>query len=176
MAPRAHLSWWGSYGLCQRHKLTELAHSLLFCSCVYLRVYGPFNCISFHKLSRQLSIFSLCSSGIISALLVLSAIHLFMKDSFSPDRIYSGWLGSKHQLTTTDDRIIIIIAVQRRLFAVPQNALLLELRRKVQWYGHVSRSSSLAKTILQGTVKWGRRQTVEKVGRQNEGTDRPGVH
>ena len=31
-------------------------------------------------------------------------------------------------------------------------------RRKVQWYGHVSRSSGLAKTILQGTVKGGRRQ------------------
>ena len=30
-------------------------------------------------------------------------------------------------------------------------------RRKVQWYGHVSRSSGLAKTILQGTVKGGRR-------------------
>ena len=27
-----------------------------------------------------------------------------------------------------------------------------------QWYGHVSRSSGLAKTILQGTVKGGRRQ------------------
>ena len=26
------------------------------------------------------------------------------------------------------------------------------------WYGHVSRSSGLAKTILQGTVKGGRRQ------------------
>ena len=26
-------------------------------------------------------------------------------------------------------------------------------RRKLQWYGHVSRSSDLAKTILQGTVK-----------------------
>ena len=31
-------------------------------------------------------------------------------------------------------------------------------RRKLQWYGHVSRSSSLAKTIFQGTLKWGRRQ------------------
>ena len=28
----------------------------------------------------------------------------------------------------------------------------------MQWYGRVSRSSSLAKTILQGTVKGGRRQ------------------
>ena len=30
-------------------------------------------------------------------------------------------------------------------------------RRKLQWYGHVSRSLGLAKTILQGTVKGGRR-------------------
>ena len=30
--------------------------------------------------------------------------------------------------------------------------------RKLLWYGHVSRSSGLAKTILQGTVKGGRRQ------------------
>ena len=31
-------------------------------------------------------------------------------------------------------------------------------RRKLQWYGHVSRSSGMAKTILQVTVKGGRRQ------------------
>ena len=31
-------------------------------------------------------------------------------------------------------------------------------RRKLQWYGHVSHSSGLAKTILQGKVKGGRRQ------------------
>ena len=31
-------------------------------------------------------------------------------------------------------------------------------RRKLQWYGQVSRSSGLAKTILQGTEKGGRRQ------------------
>ena len=35
-------------------------------------------------------------------------------------------------------------------------------RRKLQWYGHVSRSSDLAKTILQGTVKRGRRQGGDK--------------
>ena len=32
------------------------------------------------------------------------------------------------------------------------------MRCKLQWYGHVSRSSGLANTILQGTVKGGRRQ------------------
>ena len=31
-------------------------------------------------------------------------------------------------------------------------------RHKLQWYGHVSRSSDLAKTILQGTVKAGKKQ------------------
>ena len=31
-------------------------------------------------------------------------------------------------------------------------------RHKLQWSDHVSRSSGLAKTILQGTVKEGRRQ------------------
>ena len=35
-------------------------------------------------------------------------------------------------------------------------------RRKLQWFGHVSRSSGLAKTILQGTVKGGRRQGEQR--------------
>ena len=34
--------------------------------------------------------------------------------------------------------------------------------RKLQWHGHVSSSSGLAKTILQGTVKGGRRQGRQK--------------
>ena len=33
---------------------------------------------------------------------------------------------------------------------------------KLQWYGHVTRSSGLAKTILQGTVKGGRTQGRQK--------------
>ena len=35
-------------------------------------------------------------------------------------------------------------------------------RCKLQWYGYVSRSSGLAKTILQGTVKEGRRQDRQR--------------
>ena len=47
----------------------------------------------------------------------------------------------------------------------PHKDLLTIVKRpKVQWYGHVSNSSGLAKTILQGTVKGGRRQ-----GRQRKG-------
>ena len=65
-----------------------------FCSCIYVcpygPFYGPFNCISFHKFSRQLSVLSFCSSGLISALLVLSTVYLFMKVSLSPDIIHSG--------------------------------------------------------------------------------------
>ena len=45
-------------------------------------------------------------------------------------------------------------------------------RRKLQWYGHVSRSSGLVKTILQGTVKGGRRQG----GQKKRWEDKPGVH
>ena len=52
---------------------------------VSLCLCGPFNCISFHKCSRQLPVFSLCSSGLISALLVLSTIYLFKKISLSHD-------------------------------------------------------------------------------------------
>ena len=45
-------------------------------------------------------------------------------------------------------------------------------RYKLKWYGHVSRSSDLIKTILHGTVKGGRRQlrqTEKEVGRQYQG-------
>ena len=34
-------------------------------------------------------------------------------------------------------------------------------RRKLKWYGHVTRSSGLAKTVLQGTVQGGRRRSKQ---------------
>ena len=83
-------TWRGCCDFCLWQKPTVLAHSFLFCSCVCFCLDGRFNCISFHKFSRQLSAFSLCSSGLISALMVLSSIYLFMKVSFSPDIIPSG--------------------------------------------------------------------------------------
>ena len=45
-----------------------------------------------------------------------------------------------------------------------EDLLTIVKRRQLQWYVHVSRSSGLAKTILQSTVKGGRRQ-----GRQRKG-------
>ena len=44
----------------------------------------------------------------------------------------------------------------------PHEDLTIVKRRKLQWYGHVSRSSGLAKSILQGTVKRGRRQSRQR--------------
>ena len=60
----------------------------------------------------------------------------------------------------------------------PQEDLLTTVkRRKLQWYGHVSCSLGLAKTILQGHSERGKKtkQTEEEVGRQHQGMDRPGV-
>ena len=44
----------------------------------------------------------------------------------------------------------------------PHEDLTIVKRRKLQWYGHVSRSSGLAKTTLQGTVTGKRRQGRQK--------------
>ena len=44
----------------------------------------------------------------------------------------------------------------------PHEDLTIVKRHKLQWYGRVSRSSGLAKTILQSTVKGRRRQVKQK--------------
>ena len=78
------------------HKPAELALSFLFYSCVFFCLYGPFNCISFRKLSRQLSVF--LTPFFRSYLLPYWSFQLmyrFMKVSFSPGKIPSGWLGLK---------------------------------------------------------------------------------
>ena len=46
----------------------------------------------------------------------------------------------------------------QRAIGPHEDLLTIVKRSKLQWYGHVSRSSGLAKAILQGTVKGGRRQ------------------
>ena len=51
-----------------------------------------------------------------------------------------------------------ILAKIQQAIGPHEDLLTIIKRRKLQWYGHVSRSSGLAKTILQGTVKGGRRQ------------------
>ena len=51
-----------------------------------------------------------------------------------------------------------VCAKMQQAIGPHEDLLMIVKIRKLQWYGHVSRSSSLAKTILQGTVKRGRRQ------------------
>ena len=51
-----------------------------------------------------------------------------------------------------------VCAKIQRAIGPRKDLLTIVKRRNLQWYGHVSRSSGLAKTILQGTVKGGRRQ------------------
>ena len=51
-----------------------------------------------------------------------------------------------------------VCAKMQQAIGPHEDLLTIVKRRKLQWYGHVSRSSGLAKTILQSTVKGGRRQ------------------
>ena len=51
-----------------------------------------------------------------------------------------------------------VLAKIQQAIGPHEDLLIIVKRRKLQWYGHVSRSSGLAKTILRGTVKGGRRQ------------------
>ena len=45
---------------------------------------------------------------------------------------------------------------------VHDDLLTMVKERKLRWYGHISRSSGMAKTILQGTVKGARRRVRQK--------------
>ena len=58
-----------------------------------------------------------------------------------------------------------------------EDLLTIVKRRRLQWYGHVSRLSGLAQTILHGTVKGGRKQGGQRKRWKDNirGMDRPGV-
>ena len=81
------------------------------------------------------------------------------------------WISYKDQVTNEEVRAKTQLAIGPH-----EDLLTIVKRRKLQWYGHVSRSSGLAKTILQGIVKVGSktRQTEEEVGK-HQGMDRPEV-
>ena len=56
-----------------------------------------------------------------------------------------------------------------------EDLLTIVKRRKLQWYDHVSRSSGLAKAILQGTVKGGRRQGRQRKRREDNSREWTGL-
>ena len=87
-------------------------------------------------------------------------IHCHVKSepdvsSVAPHDLYSPrvYISYKDHATNEEVRAKIQQAIGPH-----EDLLTIVKRRKLLWYGHVSRSSSLAKTILQCTVKRGRRQ------------------
>ena len=70
-------------------------------------------------------------------------------------RCYRKILGISYKDHVTNEEVHAKI---QQAIGPHEDLLTIVKRRKLQWYGHVSRSSGLAKTILQGTVKGGRRQ------------------
>ena len=67
----------------------------------------------------------------------------------------------------------------QQAIGLQEDLLTIVKRCKLQWHGHVSHSSGLAKTILQGTVKGERRQDRQRKRfphHQHQGMDRPRVH
>ena len=48
-------------------------------------------------------------------------------------------------------------------------------RHKLKWYGHITRSSGLAKTILQETVQGGRRRSRQSRGNDGKTTSKSGL-
>ena len=70
-------------------------------------------------------------------------------------RCYSKILRISHKDHVTIEEVHAII---QQAIGPHEDLLTIVQRLKLQWYGHVSRSSGLAKTILQGNVKGGRNQ------------------
>ena len=54
--------------------------------------------------------------------------------------------------------IEVVCAKIQQAIRPHEDLLIIVKRHKLQWYHHVSRSSSLPKTIVQSTVKGGRKQ------------------
>ena len=74
-------------------------------------------------------------------------------------RCYRKILRISHKDHVTNEEVR---AKSQQAMVLNEDILSIVKRRKLLWYGHVSRSSGLAKTILQGTAKRGRRQGTQK--------------
>ena len=74
-------------------------------------------------------------------------------------RCYRKLLRISHKDYVTNEEVRAEI---KQAIGPHEDLLTIVERRKLQWYGHVSRSSGLARTILQNTVKGGRRQGKQR--------------
>ena len=62
-----------------------------------------------------------------------------------------------------------VLAKFQQAIGPHEDLLTIVKRHKLQWYGHVSRSSGLAKNILQGTVKGGENKADRRCGKTTSG-------
>ena len=87
-------------------------------------------------------------------------------------RCYRKILRISHKYHVTNEAVCAKI---KQAIGPHEDLLTVVKRRKRQWYSHVSRSSNLARTVLQGSVKVGKktRPTEGEVRRQHQGMDRP---
>ena len=76
-------TWWEWCGLCLCLKPAELAHSVLFCSWRLSLSSRSYQLYLILKILPIIPAFSLCSSGLISVLLVFSTIYIFLKTFLS---------------------------------------------------------------------------------------------
>ena len=63
----------------------------------------------------------------------------------------------------------------RQVIGKHDDLLTIVKKRKLKWYGHVTRSNGLAKTILQGTVQGGRRKGRQRKRWENDISDWTGL-
>ena len=74
-------------------------------------------------------------------------------------RCYRTILGISYMDHITNDQIRSTI---RQHIGPYEDLLTTVKKRKLRWYGHVTRSDGLAKTVLQGTVEGGRKRGRQK--------------
>ena len=74
-------------------------------------------------------------------------------------RCYRSLLNISYKVQVTNEEVRNRIQIAT---GVHDDLLTMVKKRKLRWYGHISRSSGMAKTILQGTVKGTRRRGRQK--------------
>ena len=74
-------------------------------------------------------------------------------------RCYRRLLDISYKDQVTNEEVLNRI---QNAIGVHDDLLTMVKKRKLRWYGHISRSSGMAKTILQGTVKGARRRGRRK--------------
>ena len=102
---------------------------------------------------------------------IVSALY----SSSWPLRTRRGWR-VKSGLFTHARLFAILYGIQKAV-GPHEDLLTIVKRRKLQWYGHVSHLSGLAKKHFARHSERGKktRHAEEEVGRQHQGMDRPGV-